>query len=75
MEDIGALAGAGADVNATGELGNTPLHEVVYQNHVEVVEFLLKHGASRAIKNDMAETPMDVAKSQGKDAIVKILLA
>lgn len=32
MEEVAALVEAGAEVNAHGELGNTPLHEAVGQN-------------------------------------------
>lgn len=34
MEEVAALVEAGAETNAPGDLGNTPLHEAVSQGHM-----------------------------------------
>jgi len=73
MEDIVALVEGGADVNAAGDLGSTPLHEAVEQGHLEVVKFLLEHGASPTVKNELGKTPCDIARDDERADLTRIL--
>ena len=52
----------GADPNAHGEYGNTPLLEALYRRHYGFIKLLLSHGASKELKNDDGESPMDLLK-------------
>jgi len=64
---IKALADAGADVNARGYGGNTPLHCAArYSNGTggSVVECLLALGADPLVRNDRGETAEDVSETQ-----------
>jgi ankyrin repeat protein len=55
VECIRLLAGAGANVNARDDEGNTPLHETFL---TDVEEELLKLGADVNARNDEGETPI-----------------
>jgi len=68
-----ALLEGGADVSGEGELGNTPLHEAVGQNHLEAVKLLFYHGASTNKKNGLGQTAIDIARMHARDEIVKLL--
>lgn len=62
-----------ADIDATGELGNTPLHHAVGQGHIALVKALLEYGASRNKRNNFAMTALDLAKLNGRNDIAKLL--
>ena len=51
----------GTDVNAKGELGETPLHFAAQRGHKEIVELLLAKDADVNAKEDHGETPLDWA--------------
>jgi ankyrin repeat protein len=73
MEEIAALVEAGADVNAPGELLNTPLHEAVGQGHIDAIRFLLEHGASPCAENELGDTPLAMAKVKDRADIMDLL--
>jgi uncharacterized protein len=62
-----------ASVNATGELGNTALHEAVGQGRVSAVKLLLQFGARRGVRNDAGQTPLDVAHSAAHGELLSLL--
>ena len=53
---------AGADVNAKGEEGLTPLHYAAREGHKEITDLLLTNGADVNAKNDEGGTPLDWAE-------------
>jgi hypothetical protein len=61
------------DTYFSTEPGYTPLHEAVERGQVDVVAFLLRHGASPDVKNEAGETAFDVAKQKGRDDIADLL--
>jgi ankyrin repeat protein len=73
MEEIAALVAAGADVNAPGENGNTPLHEAVGQASEPVVKYLLQHGAAHSQKNDDGQSSIDLARLMGRSELAMLL--
>jgi hypothetical protein len=54
----------GANVNAKGEYGNTPLHCACASGHDRLVLLFLKRGANPSIKNNDDKTPLDVLFAQ-----------
>jgi len=64
---------AGADVNARQQAGYTALHEAAMNGNVELVEFLLKHGADPALANDEGTKAVDLARSKGHERVVDVL--
>lgn len=46
--------------------GETPLHTACSNGHVDVVKYLVEHGADCSIHNRAGETPIDQAKSHPK---------
>jgi ankyrin repeat protein len=69
-EEVEALLAGGADCRATGELGNTALHEAVGQCHFHIVKMLLRAGASPIAKNDHGDTPIDIAVLKNRTDIL-----
>ena len=48
----------GADVNAKGEKGETPLHGAAFTGRMEVVELLIENGADVNAKDEDGGTPL-----------------
>ncbi|WP_337874410.1 M48 family metalloprotease [Exiguobacterium sp.] len=66
-EEIEAELQNGADVNIQDEYGETPLHNLFYNDEVdpEIVQLLLDNGADVTIENESGMTPIDIAKEWG----------
>jgi ankyrin repeat protein len=71
-EAIMLLVDAGADINAQGECGFTPLMEAVVQGRVDAVRLLLSLGA-KPIRNDNGLLPSEMAKLSNKQDILSLL--
>ncbi|WP_214785712.1 M48 family metallopeptidase [Exiguobacterium sp. s183] len=66
-EEIEAELQNGADVNIQDEYGETPLHNLLYNDEVdeETVQLLLDNGADVTLQNDSGMTPIDTARDWG----------
>ena len=64
----------GLDVNATDDMGNTPLMEAVsFTDNVEIIKMLLKYGADKTIRNNYGQTVAKRAQSNENPEIQKLL--
>lgn len=72
IEAIEILVSAGADINAKGETGFTPLHCAAEQNRPAAILKLLQLGA-RILENDDGETPLELAESLDNTAAINVL--
>lgn len=62
------------DVNARGlSNGYTPLHDAVSGGHFETAKVLVDAGARLDIKGHDGLTPLDIAKANGSDDLVRLL--
>ena len=52
---------------------STALHWAAFKNSTDVIEVLLKHGASTNIKDLFGDTPIDLARSKNNEAAVRLL--
>ena len=52
----------GADVNSMDVDGWSPLHAAAASGHIDSVRYLILSGAKPSLKNDLGQTPYDVAK-------------
>ena len=68
------LLRAGADVNITDVVGNTPLHAAAQAGHTKVVKVLLANGAKLESTSQLGMTPLHRAASKGKDLACNFLL-
>jgi len=67
------LISNGANVNVTNGVGATPLIYAATFNKPDIVELLLTNTADKTAKDSQNKTALDHAKSNGFDAIVKLL--
>jgi len=68
------LLARGADVNASDELGRTPLYCAAYANDIEVTKLLLAGGAMVNARTNDGWTALCVAAKNGYVGLVKVLL-
>lgn len=61
----------GANVNAKDPSGSTPLHEAVINGDMNGVEILTDSGADIKARDDMDDTPYDLAIAFKKEDIVQ----
>lgn len=67
------LVELGANVNAycRGHHGGTPLHYAAKEGLDNTVALLLSHGANAFVKNREHQTPLDVARKNGRNLVVR----
>ena len=63
VETARYLVEHGADVNAVGEFGWTPLHAASYQGLTDVIELLVSKGAKIETKDKLGQTPFSISLS------------
>ena len=75
VESADLLIGAGANVNATNDLGATPLWTASLNGSAAMVRRLLETGADPNLALQLGETPVMVAARSGSPDVVEQLLA
>lgn len=74
IEIVRLLLDKGADPNAKGQSGSTPLHTVGFTGDRASLDLLLKHRADPAIKNNDGKTAADIARERGHPEIADLLV-
>ncbi|MGF7178408.1 ankyrin repeat domain-containing protein [Azospirillum doebereinerae] len=75
-DTIGLLLAHGAFVDQQSPvLGNTALMDAVLHKHKDAVRLLLDRGARTRIRNHWQQAALDLARSDGLDAIVRLIEA
>lgn len=64
---------AGANLNQPDPCGRTPLHAAVESKNVHSVEWLLRKGVKKNVKNALGQTPLEIAKLLKCQEIVSLL--
>ncbi len=64
----------GADVNAAGVDGSTPLHRAVFTDHFEVATLLVKAGAKVQAADRYGVTPLALACLNGNAKMIRLLI-
>ncbi|MBP1715452.1 MAG: hypothetical protein H6Q42_3655 [Deltaproteobacteria bacterium] len=75
VETSKLLVSKGADLNAKGKKGITPLAWAVYWDAVEKIEFLISKGADVNVGDEDFKTPLQIASNWNKKEIAKILVS
>ena len=70
---VGLLLGHGADPNARDASGCTPLHYSSFCGLSDISHMLLSAGGDPLRRNRDKLTPIDVARAEGREAVVKLL--
>jgi len=55
----------GIDINAVGDMGETPLHAALHQKNMAVIKALLNANARTDIRSEFGKTAKDLAKEKG----------
>jgi hypothetical protein len=74
--DVGtvqALLERGADPNAKGPGGRTPLHEAAAGGHQQTAQILIDAGADINARDDAGKTPLDLAQAAGHSGMAAFL--
>ncbi len=71
IKNVKLLVSYGADINAIGPNGSTPIHSAISINNFEIANYLLDKGADLTIKNKWGYSPVDTLKMFG-DAGIKL---
>jgi ankyrin repeat protein len=74
-EDIDVLVASGAEVNAIGDICNTPLHGAAMMGKAVAATRLLELGADPTLRNELGQCAVDVADIGGHDKLAEILRA
>ena len=77
-----SLMDHGADLNAGGndrdehgeEVGWTPLHAAIYNDHPDTALLLVKRGANTETRSSQDQTPLYMASSRGFAEVVRLLI-
>src|SRR3954467_15332769 len=64
----------GADVNAAGGDGSTPLHRAVFSDHFDIATLLVKAGAKVAVTDRYGVTPLALACLNGNAKMIRLLI-
>jgi len=62
-------------LDARCKYGWSPLYCAAHHGNIDVVELLLKLGASPSVTNNVGKTPLHAAAAQGRSVIVDLLVA
>jgi len=74
MKAVRAFVQQGADVNARGVDGTSPLHHAVSADHIDVADLLLKAGADVSSADRYGVTPLSLAALNGNASMLRRLL-
>ena len=69
--NVKLLVSYGADINAVGPNGKTPIHSAIAIKNFEIANYLLDNGADLTIKDKWGNSPVDTLKMVG-DAGIKL---
>ena len=72
--EVQTIIDSGANVNAKGDHGTTPLHAATYHGHAEVISVLIQAGADVNAKDDNSWTPLDGAAIFGNAEVIPVLV-
>lgn len=74
VDKIKKLIRAGADVNATNDIHETPLLIAAGQGHAPAAEALIRAGANVNAQTDTGYSPLHAAAGYGHSAVVVVLI-
>ena len=72
LEIVVILLNKGAEINVIDSYGDTPTHESVCCNNIDIARFLILNGADIHIKNELGLTVYDIAKKKNIFKLSKI---
>lgn len=73
LDLIKYLVACGANINTTNNDGYTPLMDAATLGKNDILSYLLKQGAQKALKNKNGKTALDLATAKNNDAAIQLL--
>jgi ankyrin repeat protein len=73
FDTIRLLLAHGADVDALDDDLDSPLHRSSYEGSVKAARILLEHGANVHLRNGNGKTASDIARTFGREEIVRMI--
>ena len=71
LRKVALALNLGADVNAKGEWGQSPLHYAAYRNNVTLAKLLISVGADVNAEDNFSRSPLDFTHSEEMQALLK----
>ena len=71
-EKVKEIVSGGADVNAKDNDGKSLLHDAGHFEHQAIAKPLIAHGAGVNVKDKDGQAPLDLARENGPDSMVRI---
>ncbi len=72
LRAVRLLINAGVKVNCCDEMNETPLHRAVNGRFLDIIEYLLNHGASADYKGSFGYSPREWASQMGYRDVVEL---
>ena len=73
VDEADLLVASGAQINARGDMGYTPLHCAAIQGRPTMVERLLALGADPKLRDEFGQTALTTAQSGGHAEVARLL--
>ena len=74
LQKVERLIRNGADINVNDKYGQTVLHEVAKNWHIDIAKYLIKKGASFTVQDRYGRTPLHLASAVGHVEMIDFLV-
>ncbi|ALN82871.1 ankyrin repeat domain-containing protein [Lysobacter antibioticus] len=73
IDDLRLMLPTVSNIDIPGGIGHTALHYAIMFGYAEVVDALLKNGASLLVENEHGDRPLDLLKENREEVVAAVL--